>query len=425
KRSLTEKVPLLLKFQPLGEAESSPRVWIQIISLESERDAQGFETGNFVEGETLALEDVSTGRLETALGTGFYILRVEAPGFQEMNVPIQIRPEEVRGSIKGKSPLDKTLQLIPEEWVPQGGKLIHPTTGLIGHNWYVDGDVVTANSFPMRPYEIKKPLAVSEKPVTVQEYKEFIEDLLRENNEQNGENGAEFKKRLAEIQSYLPRTNIEPEARGRLGQAFNRALQKKNYYWEIERPRVWGGLMRDNVANLVNPLSHPDPFGDPILADQPITAITYLAAEAYLRWRSERDGKNYRMPTVEEMEVFSRNSFDWRFPWGNGPLMPNYVVSRGAFENLDDVSPQPVGKHPLGPSRDRSLYEIVDLLGNTREYASVRGLEGNAALFGGSVRMLFGSNFKPSARYLTHVNQVLDSGGSFRWVLDLTEPPSE
>ncbi|MEM7261287.1 MAG: SUMF1/EgtB/PvdO family nonheme iron enzyme, partial [Planctomycetota bacterium] len=49
----------------------------------------------------------------------------------------------------------------------------------------------------------------------------------------------------------------------------------------------------------------------------PIFSVTYDDAEAYCAWRSERDGRQYGLPTDEEWEKAARGTDGRLFPWGD------------------------------------------------------------------------------------------------------------
>jgi len=52
-------------------------------------------------------------------------------------------------------------------------------------------------------------------------------------------------------------------------------------------------------------------------SDQPVVLVSYLDAEEFCKWRSQKEGKKYRLPTEEEWEKAARGTDGREYPWGN------------------------------------------------------------------------------------------------------------
>ena len=107
--------------------------------------------------------------------------------------------------------------------------------------------------------------------------------------------------------------------------------------------------------------------------DHPVVYVTSLEAIKYCQWLSEKDGKNYRLPTEAEWEFAARGIDGRKYPWGNHNR-------RGGFANFADAStlfpwrdPQvndgypetsPVGAFPGGAS----FFGLEDMAGNVWEW---------------------------------------------------------
>jgi serine/threonine protein kinase/formylglycine-generating enzyme required for sulfatase activity len=91
----------------------------------------------------------------------------------------------------------------------------------------------------------------------------------------------------------------------------------------------------------------------------PVLNVSFEDVNEFARWRSERDGVTYRLPTEEEWEYAARNGErNDLFPWGSEWKDNNAV--------LKQATPAKVGSHPLGNNR----WGVEDLIGNVWEWTS-------------------------------------------------------
>ncbi|MCE9625142.1 MAG: protein kinase [Deltaproteobacteria bacterium] len=343
--------------------------------------------GEIETGVYLELAPLVTGPLEAVLPklklqAGFYVFELGCEGFATLRVPVEVTLKQVRETIESGRPLKFHFEMVPEAEVPDFMTVIHRTKATIGHDYYRDGDPSKVYSFPMR--EIALPtFAVSRDPVTVRDYVAFIQSLLQE-------------KKLEEAKLYMPRAPRAPRdlSEGIVNNVMETIKEKgvmtalkslmsevsgHVYYWTIKTE----GKGAEKRYVLVDPSTHKDPQGDPISLDQPISGISYAGAEAYVKWRSELDGRPYRITTAEEEEAIGRNSFSsWIFPWGF-KFDPFLLVSRQVFKTKDDAFPQPVGTHPLGEkyNRDKTLYGTREPYGNVRTFTSTEREPGTIVMF--------------------------------------------
>jgi serine/threonine-protein kinase len=77
--------------------------------------------------------------------------------------------------------------------------------------------------------------------------------------------------------------------------------------------------------------------------DWPILMITAHQAQAYLRWRSARSGRAYRLPSELEWEKAARGVDGRRYPWGDR-LDPTFCV-------MMDSHRGPASPAPSAPNR--------------------------------------------------------------------------
>ncbi len=103
---------------------------------------------------------------------------------------------------------------------------------------------------------------------------------------------------------------------------------------------------------------------------QPVRFVNMDDIEAFIKWRSARDGVNYRLPTEEEWEYAARNGNDNNlYPWGDKFEKSCAVVDK------PDTSPEAVGSKKCGENK----WGILDLIGNVYEWTGTR-----TALYPGS-----------------------------------------
>jgi formylglycine-generating enzyme required for sulfatase activity len=284
-------------------------------------------------------------------------------------------------------------------------------------------------------------MAISRDPVTVGEYKEMVEDVLRT---QGPEEAEKLIPRVLRAGQVWRRDATPPEngilsrirrlfqgTRGLLARVGRSLLPAgsqsadKGYqlFWKIQDH---GRLRGASRYELTDPSTHLDPNDDPIFLDQPVSFITYHMAESYLRWRSLKDGVAYRLPEIDELEAISRNFFPWNFPWGN-ILDPTLTISRQVFADKTMTFPQRVGTHPLGREfdRDYTVFGTRGHLGNVRELSQTPGEKGTVSVFGGSVGVVPGPFYYPSSRNSWPLNTPLAAGDAFRLVQDFRRPPGE
>ena len=101
----------------------------------------------------------------------------------------------------------------------------------------------------------------------------------------------------------------------------------------------------------------PDFAGD----DLPVTGVNNDDIAAFCAWLSARDGRTYRVPTINEYEYANRAGTDTLFWWGEYPDVRrmNFALSRIGH-------PVAVGSYPENP------WGFRDLHGNVWEYSGDR-----------------------------------------------------
>lgn len=402
-RAFNEKVMIGFNAKVKGTNSAvRPGLKLRILPMMSELNAEGAETGNYKRGEPLFNGEARSLLGKISLNAGYYVFEFTHTEYAPMNVPYAIGLEDMRQALRHSRPISVDLEFIPKDRIPEGMSVIHKGIATIGHDYYRDGNVFLANSFPMKKIELPTFL-VSTDPISVGDYRRFIEDLLASNVD------------LDTIKSLVPRTKL-PVAllqTQKRGEQLDQELGENGtvFYWRVCKASEGG-------YRLIDPSTYLDPFDNPIHNDHPISGISYYAVEKYVSWRSAKDGKPYRVISIDEKEKIDRNGFPWTYPWGFGFPEPEFLVNRLVFPNHESVAIQPIGTHPLiNQSRDNSLHGPRDLLGNVREFTSTVGNPDYVFLSGGSnAHILGGYYFVPATRLQVHMSFHDQPQGSFRLV---------
>ncbi len=155
---------------------------------------------------------------------------------------------------------------------------------------------------------------ISKSEVTVDEYHEFIADLI---------------------------------AKGREAEAVKRIPHHGNrYFWRF-----------DAAAKRIEiPVTCP--------RRSPVFCVSADDADAYCAWRSAKEGRKLRLPTSAEWERAARGADGRRFPWG--PRFEWSFTSGRESRAAGAVWPAEVGAFP----KDVSPFGVLDLGGNVREWCS-------------------------------------------------------
>jgi formylglycine-generating enzyme required for sulfatase activity len=84
-------------------------------------------------------------------------------------------------------------------------------------------------------------------------------------------------------------------------------------------------------------------------------------ASAFCLWLSQRDGREYRLPTEAEWEFAGRGTDGRIFPWGNqwDPHRCNSAEEGSDFDQTSPVTQFPAGASPHG---------VLDMVGNVWEW---------------------------------------------------------
>jgi eukaryotic-like serine/threonine-protein kinase len=102
--------------------------------------------------------------------------------------------------------------------------------------------------------------------------------------------------------------------------------------------------------------------GNPVVGEEliPVRYVNLDDVNAFIAWRSKRDGVTYRLPTEEEWEYAARNGGENNlYPWGDVWDETKAVIKR-------DLTFEPVGTKANGANK----WGVLDLVGNVWEWTS-------------------------------------------------------
>jgi len=99
------------------------------------------------------------------------------------------------------------------------------------------------------------------------------------------------------------------------------------------------------------------------LKNHPVVLVSIDDAEAYCKWRGQKQSRRYRLPTEDEWEKAARGTNHRYFPWGN-QWNPTYLNSatKGPYQTT------PVGLYIKG----QSPYGIFDMAGNVFQWTGTQ-----------------------------------------------------
>jgi formylglycine-generating enzyme required for sulfatase activity len=129
----------------------------------------------------------------------------------------------------------------------------------------------------------------------------------------------------------------------------------------VPRTRPDGGCLWEADAGGRCALPTIGADGNPVHPQAPVMGVSFDDAQAFAAWRSQRDGRAYRLPTEQQWEKAARGADGRVFPWGNGfdPAFCKMALSRPGRPQ-----PEPVGSYPV----DTSVYSVQDCAGAVREW---------------------------------------------------------
>ena len=249
----------------------------------------------------------STPLRDQRLPMGSHSLRLEVPGLPPIDLPVFL-PRGGRFDLGGPLRLPPADDFDPDEvFVPAGP-------------FRSGGDPEAAASLPARSLWVDG-FHIGRHPITNAQWRDFLQDLHDAGT-------------LDEAAAATPRERAASAERP--GAPLFRLGEDGRY-----------GLPSDADGHAWDP-------------DWPILMITAHQAQAYLRWRSARSGRAYRLPSELEWEKAARGVDGRRYPWGDR-LDPTFCVMMDSHRGPS--SPAPVTDFPA----DESPYGVRGMGGNAKD----------------------------------------------------------
>lgn len=262
-----------------------------------------------------------------SLPMGSYLLEIRAPGRTDVRYPVRVgRQEHWDGVAPGAT--EPVAVVLPLE------RAIGPDEVYVPPGWFVAGGEPNGFGALSRRRVWVDGFCMARFPVTLGDFVAYLNTLPS-----------------AEALRLVPRMrSAQPEVIGGL------ALSKRD-----------GKFVVGSV----------DPEDD---ADQPVSRVTWFAAQAYSRYHALRTGLPWRLPSELEWEKAARGTDGRDFPWGNY-LDHTWANVDGSREGRGRLAP--VDSCPI----DVSVYGVRGLGGNVQDWClEVWRPEGPAVDLGRSVR---------------------------------------
>jgi serine/threonine-protein kinase len=243
------------------------------------------------------------------LEQGSYLLTIRSPGKRDTRYPVYIPRGRHWDSGETPVPLYSDADIGADFVYIPGGPFVY------------GGDEEALDAL-LRSEPWTEGFFLSVLPVTMQDWCDFINGLAEQDPEQ--------------AWSRVPRQTSGMKKAG--GQ-----------YWERPAP---------GEAYAVPVVDRDGDRWDPLW---PAFAVSWDDAQAYVGWRSERDGIRCSLPTEQQWEKAARGVDARTFPWGDG-FDPTLCKMRDSRPGRPQ--PEPVGAFPT----DISIYGVRDLAGGMRDW---------------------------------------------------------
>jgi serine/threonine-protein kinase len=253
-----------------------------------------------------------------SLPMGSYMVILSAEGRQTVRYPVQIRRLEFWDGVPPEGGSTAPVYL-PREGELDADEIYVPA----GWFWSGGSDVAIGRRSVMPRRRLwMDGFAIRRHQVTIGEYVDFLNNLVRQGRQQEA-------------------SPVAPRVAGRQGEL--------------------GALLLDQNPDGTYFIPANNYFGTPWHPDWPSVFVDWYGATAYAREKAARSGKRFRLPTEFEWEKAARGVDARRFPWGDflDPTWCRMLETHAGFP-----TPSPAGTDEV----DESPYGARDMAGNQRDW---------------------------------------------------------
>ncbi len=170
-------------------------------------------------------------------------------------------------------------------------------------------------------------------------------------------------------------------------------------------------FVRDTDSHYPKWMKKKDKYKNMNLTDNaPIIGVSWYDAVAYCEWLSEKTGKKYRLPTIEEWGYSCRAGTTTKWSFGDDE---NKLDKYAWYRNNSNGTTHIVGEKLPNP------WGLYDMYGNVYEWSSLSHKSEHQYLFGGS--WYHGSSYTFSKNYLKDDADRTSGVAGFRIIRELKE----
>lgn len=253
---------------------------------------------------------------DASLGMGSYKLTIEHPECEPVTFPVQLDRSAHRTNTPPDSSAPHTIELPPRASLAKDDIFVPAGWFWAGH----DEEQDASENALQRQLIWLESFIIKRDHVTHRQFIEFLDELL---------------------------------LHGQENRALNHAPRRRTA--DSEDPR--GDLLYELTDEGFTPSDHE------LELDQPVTQITWDAANAYARWYSIKTNKIWRLPFELEWEKAARGVDARIYPWGDH-FDASWCCVEQSHEHEARV--HPIGTFPV----DQSPYGVRDLGGNVLDFCA-------------------------------------------------------
>ena len=255
--------------------------------------------------------------LRVDMSMGSHLIILEKEGFRDVRYPLYLNrceQADVKVNLYTDEQIGEDFVYIPAGSFPYGG------------------DKEAPMSEGLRYVELDD-FFISKYPITFAQYADYLNEKGIKNPDL--------------VKDYIPRS-IEEE--------FMVVSEEGNYI------PLYGSLFSGKIKERY-------PEGSKFEFQLPVFGVTWFEVFEYCEWRSQREGKTYRLPTEEEWEKASSGCDNRLYPWGNS--FEATFAKTGLARSPDELQPEPVGCFV----QDTSPYGVRDMVGTVAEWTQDSDVE--------------------------------------------------